>query len=75
MTISIADRQRFATSVLRTMASDVGLDRDYPSMHFPVSDPRFAAIPTTTWIELKDHKRVKLVPHLDGPTYRLTGSG
>jgi hypothetical protein len=57
------------------MATAVGLDEDCPSMHFPVNDPRFVDVPTTTWIELKEHKRIKLVPHKDGPAYRLTGSG
>ena len=75
MTLSVADRQKFATFVLRTMATEVGLDLEYPSVHFSVSDPKFADVPTTTWIELKDHKRVKLVAHPDGPAYRLTGSG
>jgi hypothetical protein len=57
------------------MAADVGFDRDYTSVAFTVSDARFASVPTTTWLELKDHKRVKPVAHIDGPAYRLTGSG
>jgi len=57
------------------MATAVGLDEDYPSVHFVVSDSRFSGVPTTTWIELKDYKRVKPVPHESGPAYRLTGSG
>ena len=74
MTLSVTERRKFATFVLRTMAEDVGLDRDYSSVHFPVSDPRFDQVPTTTWVELKEQKRVKLVPHAAGPAYRLTGS-
>jgi len=70
MTLSVADRQRFATLVLRTMATEIGLDCEYPSVHFPFSDPKFIGVPTTTWIELKDHLRVKLVPHPNGPAYR-----
>ena len=75
MTLSVDDRRQFATLVLRRMAEEVGLDREYPSVHFPVSDPKFADVPSTTWIELKDYRRVKLVSHPNGPAYRLTGSG
>lgn len=75
MTLSVADRRTFASSVLRTMALEVGFDRDYPSVHFLVSDPKFSCVPTTTWIELKDYKRIKLVPSSGDVAYRLTGSG
>lgn len=53
MTLSVVERREFATFVLRTMVEEVGFDRDYPSVHFPVSDPRFDRVPTTTWIELR----------------------
>jgi len=42
VTLSAADRQRFATIVLQTMASAVGTDDDYPSVHFLAVDPSFA---------------------------------
>jgi hypothetical protein len=75
MTLSVATREQFALYVLKTMASAVGLDQDYPSVHFVVSDPRFADVPPTTWIELKDYRRIKLVSGVGEPAYRLTGSG
>ena len=57
------------------MATEVGFDQEYSSVHFSVADARFSDVPTTIWIELKEHKRLKPVPHHDGPAFRLTGSG
>jgi hypothetical protein len=56
------------------MFEAVGLDKDYDATFFDAqNDARFAPIPPTTWAELRQWKRVKLVN--DGLDYRLTGSG
>jgi hypothetical protein len=73
VTISISDRERHAADLLRRLFERVGLDTDYDSVFFNHEAPEFSDLPPTTWAELRDWKRLKLVN--GGLDHRLTGSG